>query len=573
MYRERLTREDIPTSIGTKAWFKTQDQGWQMGVFRRRRDALDGLRRHAILSDLLRNPRSRHRHIEPIPLELPFEKWSEEKTQLVSHTMTTAPLFLVQGPPGTGKSTYAAGLMQHILSDAEDPQARILVAAHMHFAIDHLAERVKERFSNAAGDDDIAPIILRLSSTRHTDSRAQLRIQANELLQPCCNQLRVRSADPLYADIADAITNELNSDMTDELVRLLTDSASILLTTCTDKCLDRLNTASFDWVIIEEAGRVVGCDLVIPMRLGHRWVLIVDPKQLGPYRKQDFRSVVNRLVTEAVEREDIDPEQQARLSDDCEHLLGPFESFFDGTPQDAKKMLTQQHRMHPDICRVVSSSFYDGDLVNASDVDRKYLFPDDHPRFGGRAVVWIDVPHLHWSGGLSTEDETEAGGYSIQNSAELNVTRAVLSSLTGDWSHIQCSKESGDSFELAAIAPYRYQVRKLRNMIREWPFPDGLKPGARFAETATAFQGQEADIVILNLVRNNARFDMGFLDAEQMNVALSRAQKLLIVVGCFDMLRRTAESSEQELQFCRALVDSLQPYVVRAIELFPEIGQ
>ena len=487
--------------------------------------------------------------------------------------MTTAPLFLVQGPPGTGKSTYVAGLMQHILSPAEDPQARILVAAHMHYAIDHLAKRVKERFESAATDGNFAPIILRLSSTSRTDSRAAIRSQANDLLKSCCNRLRAHSAEPLYAEIADAIERELESELTDEFIRLLTDSASIILTTCTDKCLDGLSTASFDWVIIEEAGRVVGCDLVIPMRLGHRWVLIGDPKQLGPYRKQDFRSVVDRLATDAVKREDIDEEQHPRLVDDCEQLLGPFESFFHGTPSDARMMLTQQHRMHPDICEVVSEAFYGGDLDDAPGIEDTYLFADKHPQFGGRAVVWIDVPHLHWPGGLSTEDEIELGGYSLRNPAELKVTRRVLSCLTTDWPLVQAQTRSGDPFELAAIAPYRYHVRELRHMLRQWDFPDGLRPGTRSAETATAFQGQEADIVILNVVRNNTKFDMGFLDAEQMNVALSRAQKLLVVVGCFDMLRKTAESSDQELQFCRRLVDVMRPHVVPAVEFFPEIEQ
>jgi hypothetical protein len=572
MYREGLTRTDTPTQIGKKAWFKTQDQGWQMGIFRRRWKAIEGLRRHAVLSDLLRNPRSRHRHLNPIPLDLRFENWSEEKTRLVSHTMTTAPLFLVQGPPGTGKSTYVAGLMQHILSAAEDPYARILVAAHMHFAIDHLAERVKDRFAIAAGNESAAPIILRLCSTRQADSRVQLKHQANDLLEKCCDKLRDRSFEPLYADIGNALAHELNSDITSELAMLLTDAASILLTTCTDKCLDSLNNASFDWVIIEEAGRVVGCDLVIPMRLGHRWVLIGDPKQLGPYRQQDFRSVVNRLVTEAIERDGGDQEQQARLSNDCEHLLGPFESFFDGTPPNAKMMLKQQHRMHPDICRIVSDAFYESKLVDSPDVDCTYLFPNAQSPFGGRAVVWIDVPHLHWSNGRSTEDVTESGGYSICNSAEIDVTRCILSSLTSNWSEIQCSKKSNGPFEIAAIAPYRYQVRRLRTLIQNWPFPVGLQKGTRFAETATAFQGQEADVVILNMVRNNARFDMGFLDAQQLNVALSRAQKLLIVVGCFDMLRQTALSSDQDLQFCQKLVDALEPHVLPAVELFPEIG-
>ena len=46
------------------------------------------------------------------------------------------------------------------------------------------------------------------------------------------------------------------------------EAASIIFTTCTDKHLDAVSRTDFDWVIVEEAGRLVGCDLIIPMRLG-----------------------------------------------------------------------------------------------------------------------------------------------------------------------------------------------------------------------------------------------------------------------------------------------------------------
>lgn len=46
------------------------------------------------------------------------------------------------------------------------------------------------------------------------------------------------------------------------------------------------------------------------------------------------------------------------------------------------------------------------------------------------------------------------------------------------------------------------------------------------------FQGMERNIVIVSTVRSNKRKKMGFADRiERINVAFSRAKRLLIVVG------------------------------------------
>jgi superfamily I DNA and/or RNA helicase len=50
--------------------------------------------------------------------------------------------------------------------------------------------------------------------------------------------------------------------------------------------------------------------------------------------------------------------------------------------------------------------------------------------------------------------------------------------------------------------------------------------------TVDSFQGQEADVVIISLVRSNDENEIGFLkDYRRMNVALTRARKKLIVIG------------------------------------------
>jgi hypothetical protein len=57
-------------------------------------------------------------------------------------------------------------------------------------------------------------------------------------------------------------------------------------------------------------------------------------------------------------------------------------------------------------------------------------------------------------------------------------------------------------------------------------------------DTVDAFEGREKDIIIVSLVRSNRRRDIGFLRLMQrINVALSRARTMLIVVGDTSTLR------------------------------------
>jgi len=89
--------------------------------------------------------------------------------------------------------------------------------------------------------------------------------------------------------------------------------------------------------------------------------------------------------------------------------------------------------------------------------------------------------------------------------------------------------------DIGVITPYRKQVQKINHLVHFLgsPYKD-CKVG-----TVENFQGQERKVIILSLVRSretnlahDTKFKLGFCDnPKRLNVAISRAKDLLIIVG------------------------------------------
>lgn len=64
--------------------------------------------------------------------------------------------------------------------------------------------------------------------------------------------------------------------------------------------------------------------------------------------------------------------------------------------------------------------------------------------------------------------------------------------------------------------------------------------------TVDRFQGMEKQVIIVSLVRNNSRREIGFAKKpERINVAFSRAQELLIIVGCHQLFTENTSNATE----------------------------
>jgi uncharacterized protein len=92
---------------------------------------------------------------------------------------------------------------------------------------------------------------------------------------------------------------------------------------------------------------------------------------------------------------------------------------------------------------------------------------------------------------------------------------------------------------IMVVAPYNAQVKCIKQLVGE-----SIKVG-----TVDRFQGQEAEIVIISMTTSSGEDmprDMSFLlDKRRLNVAISRAKSLAIVVSSSDLMNLHCSNPEQ----------------------------
>ncbi len=255
--------------------------------------------------------------------------------------------------------------------------------------------------------------------------------------------------------------------------------------TCNRLAIDsRLRFMVFDWLILDEANKVRANEALALMPLAKRWVLIGDLKQLPPVSEDAALGFkIEGPLDEMVRDESF------------------YRYMWDRVPAGSKIMLPRQYRMREPIGNAVSDLFYEGKLINESPHPRMPLpWPFD------RELVWVDT---------GAQDEYRDAQRSVANEFEVALCKDITSII----------RKRVRKAKLAVIAMYSSQVSRLVSALKGIVPPDDI-------ESVDAFEGRESDAVILSLVRSNDRAAIGFLnDPNRVNVAISRAKKLLVIVG------------------------------------------
>ena len=308
------------------------------------------------------------------------------------------------------------------------------------------------------------------------------------------------------------------------------------------KSVEHSSNINFDSVIVDEAARANPLDLMIPMSMARKRVVLVGdhrqlPHMLEPRVEKELQ---DKNELEITEHEIL----QQSLFERLYHSLSKYEK--DGSTDHKRVvMLDTQFRMHPELGSFVSEEFYElfGLPPVKPGLDESY-FPLDVPGYEGKIAAWIDV-------------EQSKGKMSSKNGSKYRDCEAEI--IADEAYKILMARPDLSVGIITFYAAQRDHIiekmveRKVMehtasgsNVVSEYrmtkPSSDE-QPEERFrVGSVDAFQGKEFDVVLLSTVRSwnepdkitqdTVNNQLGFLRIpNRINVAMSRQRRLLIVVG------------------------------------------
>jgi len=438
----------------------------------------------------------------------------------IHHIISAPEVAIIHGPPGTGKTTTLVAAIKKLVTR----ESTVLVAAPSNTAADLLTERLAAagvgviRIGNISRvEDHILQHTLDAVLARHPESKniKKVKIQAAEYRRQAKRFKRTfdaenrRERDHLWSQARDldAWANDLEARLLEQMLT----SAQAITCTLVGAAHPVLERYTFRTCVIDEAAQALEAACWIPIAKCSRVIFAGDPFQLPPTVKS-IEAARKGLSKTMMER--------------CIQLL-----------PGQVHLLNVQYRMHQAIMGFSNQYFYGGALqAHRSVGERRLLSIDD----SGETitffdpVVFVDTAGCGFEERINRRQGKDSNRYqSRYNPEEALLVREHLMKLIPLF-----PGETKPS--IGILSPYREQVNQLDELLREDADLQALLLNKN-ADTAHApitintidgFQGQERDIIYISLVRSNTKNEIGFLsDYRRMNVAMTRAKMLLIVIG------------------------------------------
>lgn len=387
------------------------------------------------------------------------------------------------------------------------------------------------------------------------EANAEVEKALNLALKDLREQAREQAGGPetVLHDLLDSLENDPRG--TREAVKNYT---AVLAATCQQSDSHAVReirtvlgnkTRVFENVIIDEAARVHPLDLLIPMAQAERRIILVGdhrqlPHLLEPEIEREFQQTVEGAQQEALHQSLF--ERLFQILQEREQRDG------------IRRVITldRQYRMHPVLGKFVSDTFYAAHNAREAFGSGRPAedFVHDLPDYEDCVAAWLDVPQA-----LGGERGRQSKFRPVEAQVVAREARRLL--------------DARPDFSVGVISFYAEQVREIYRQMeglgltqrdedneltihpdyRETYGPDGRPRERLRVGTVDAFQGMEFDVVLLSMTRSNTfpavtpaqqRRRYGHLTLEnRLCVAMSRQQRLLVVVGDAGMLSPPGEES------------------------------
>jgi uncharacterized protein len=271
---------------------------------------------------------------------------------------------------------------------------------------------------------------------------------------------------------------------------------------------------SLDVLFVDEAGQMSLANVVAMGGAAKSVVLLGDPNQLPQVTQGSHPDGAQVSALEHV------------LSQDA--TIAPHQGLF----------LAETRRLHPAVCDYISDAFYESLLEPHESTAQQQIAPGK--ALDGAGIRFLPVAHQ----GNAARSREEG-----QRVAEL------VAALVGRrWTNQRGETRPLTVADILIVAPYNAQVGEITRRVRE-------RTGhAARVGTVDKFQGQEGAVVLFSMATSspedaprNAEF---LYSRHRLNVAISRARALAVLICSPDLLRlrcRTPEQMRLANAFCRLL--------------------
>lgn len=413
-----------------------------------------------------------------------------EFDEVVLRAKRARELFLIIGPPGTGKTSY--GLMSVLREElASDAAASVLLLAYTNRAVDEICSKLV-----GAGLD-----FIRLGNS-----------------YSCPSEYHPYLLDAVVGDTLSLA--HLRGRIGDARIVVAT-------TTAINAHIGLLGLKSFSLAIVDEASQILEPHLLGVFAARHgssssvgRVVLIGDHKQLP--------AVVKQPVAES---QVDDPLLHEALLTDCRQSL--FERLLKRYRHDADVtyMLCRQGRMHRDIARFPSDTFYHGQLTEVTSEQHAALPPiaSDAGAYGplfSCRVAFVNSPCP-----------------ASATASKVNASEAALIAAIAHHTARRYGEEFSPATTLGVIVPYRNQISAVRHALATYGIP---QLADITIDTVERYQGSQREVIIYGFtVQHPSQMDFltesTFMDEDtlvdrKLNVVMTRARQHLFLVGHASLL-------------------------------------
>lgn len=421
---------------------------------------------------------------------------NDTQNRAVNKVVEAMDVAVVHGPPGTGKTTT---LVEAVIETLQR-ETQVLVCAPSNAAVDWISEQLSRRGMNVLRignplkmSDEVLECSYERRYSDHPDYPELWNIR--RALHEGVDGKKSRSKQEHLRHLRKRQTEleiKINADLFDQ--------ARVVSCTLIGSAYHVMERRHFGTLFIDEAAQALEPACWTAIMKADRVVLSGDHCQLPPTVKclEAARGGLSDTLMQRIVR----------------------------TKPECVTLLAVQYRMHRDIMEFPSRWFYHGALKAS-------------PEVADRVVHLMDTP-LTWIDTIGVVRESQSGERRSRNGSLSNAEEAklVVHTLRDYVDMIGLERMIGDRVDVGVISPYRAQVRMIRRLLKMQRFYRRLREQVS-VHTVDGFQGQERDVMIISMVRDNEKGDIGFLgDLRRMNVAITRARMKLIVIGNSETLSK-----------------------------------